>query len=80
MTTMTAVLKEDVMTNEASQAAQILRTHRCPRCNGLMISEWSDDLSDYAGRRCVQCGELIDPVILHNRWLQQAEALRPDDK
>jgi hypothetical protein len=39
----------------------------CPRCSGLMVDEWSQDLSDYRAQRCVQCGEMIDPVILHNR-------------
>jgi hypothetical protein len=32
-----------------------------------MVDEWSQDLSDYRAQRCVQCGEMIDPVILHNR-------------
>ena len=32
-----------------------------------MVAEWCQDLSDYSGQRCVQCGELIDPVILQNR-------------
>jgi hypothetical protein len=29
----------------------------------------------YEGWRCVQCGEVIDPLILHNRLLQQKKAL-----
>jgi len=41
----------------------------CPRCNGLMVAEWCEDLSDYSAQRCVQCGELIDPVIMLNRRL-----------
>jgi hypothetical protein len=40
---------------------------RCPRCSGLMVDEWYQDLSDYRAQRCVQCGETIDPVILRNR-------------
>jgi hypothetical protein len=50
------------------------RTHsadRCPRCSGLMIAEWCEDLSDYRAQRCLQCGEVIDPVILRNRGAQQ---------
>ena len=35
-----------------------------------MVAEWCQDLSDYSGQRCVQCGELIDPVFLQNRRLQ----------
>ena len=42
-------------------------TGRCPRCSGLMVDEWDQDLSDYRAQRCVQCGEMIDPVILCNR-------------
>jgi len=34
-----------------------------------MVAEWCQDLSNYSAQRCVQCGELIDPVILENRRL-----------
>ena len=54
---------------ETGSGSRILRTDRCPRCSGLMVAEWCEDLSDYTGRRCVQCGELIDPVIMQNRRL-----------
>ena len=47
--------------------ARIYNTDRCPRCSGLMVAEWCEDLSDYTAQRCVQCGEVIDPVILRNR-------------
>ena len=46
---------------------RIHSTDRCPRCGGLMVAEWCEDLSDYRAQRCVQCGEVIDPVILQNR-------------
>jgi len=51
------------------------RTHgtdRCPRCSGLMVAEWCEDLSDYTAQRCVQCGEIVDPVIVRNRGALQA--------
>ena len=47
--------------------ARIHNTDRRPRCSGLMVTEWCQDLSDYRAQRCVQCGEVIDPVILQNR-------------
>jgi hypothetical protein len=50
------------------------RTHgtdRCPRCSGLMVAEWCEDLSNYRAQRCVQCGEIVDPVILRNRGAKQ---------
>ena len=37
-----------------------------PRCNGLMVAEWCQDLSDHRAQRCVQCGEVI-VRILQNR-------------
>jgi len=37
---------------------------RCSRCGGLMVTE---QYVDILARRCVQCGELIDSVILQNR-------------
>lgn len=49
---------------------------RCWRCEGLMVVEQCSDLTGDAGhpdcqaRRCVQCGEIIDSVILQNRRLQ----------
>jgi hypothetical protein len=47
--------------------ARIYNRDRCPRCSGLMVAERYQDLSDYRAQRCVQCGEIIDPVILLNR-------------
>lgn len=49
---------------------------RCWRCRGLMVVESCPDVAGDAGqpdcltRRCVHCGEVIDPVILQNRRLQ----------
>ena len=54
---------------EVGSWSRIGRADRCPRCSGLMVAEWCEDLSDYSGQRCVQCGELIDPVIMLNRQL-----------
>ncbi len=48
----------------------------CSRCAGLMVIEESFDSMtgrahvDFQVRRCVQCGEVIDPVILQNRRAQ----------
>ena len=49
---------------------------RCPRCGGLMVHEWGADF----GQRCVQCGELVDSVILENRRLQRTAAFSLDSK
>ena len=44
----------------------------CPRCQGLMVHHWFLDLWDKTrqehceGWRCVNCGDLLDRVILQN--------------
>jgi hypothetical protein len=41
---------------------------RCARCNGLMVSELSEDAGIKAViYRCIHCGDVIDPKILHHR-------------
>jgi hypothetical protein len=45
----------------------------CTRCGGLMVSDFCMDLLNSTGelefpaKRCVQCGEVVDPVIQRNR-------------
>lgn len=36
----------------------------CGRCSGLMVAETYEE---FRGRRCILCGERIDPVILARR-------------
>lgn len=49
----------------------------CARCGGLMVGEFCMDLPNGTGEleflasRCVQCGEVVDPVILKNRRVQR---------
>ena len=49
----------------------------CARCGGLMVTEFCMDLlnsigeTEFAAKRCVQCGEVVDPVILRNRRTRQ---------
>lgn len=64
-----------------TQWKELVSTARCLRCKGLMVVEQcfdllnSDGRLDFHTRRCVQCGELVDPVILRNRWLQPMSGL-----
>ena len=49
----------------------------CTRCGGLMVQDFCLDVldnigeSEFAAKRCVQCGEVVDPVILRNRGARQ---------
>lgn len=51
----------------------VLSNDRCNRCGGLLVGEHCTDLLDTTGQmdfpalRCVQCGEVVDVVILLNR-------------
>jgi len=57
----------------------------CHRCSGLMLAEQYDDLYDYAeqaefaGWRCVNCGTVLDPVIVANRLMatRRSSPLQP---
>ncbi|MGH7255063.1 MAG: hypothetical protein ACREI3_04730, partial [Nitrospirales bacterium] len=40
----------------------------CRKCQGLMVEEWcADDLDDAFIWKCVNCGAMVDPIILRNR-------------
>jgi len=79
MGTARAVTQQQSIEAAARSWVRIHSTDRCPRCSGLMVAEWCEDLSDYTARRCVQCGEVIDPVILQNRR-QFGTTIGPDQK
>ena len=48
----------------------MVRRHgnRCPRCNGAMVYErFQDMLEMFYAWRCLNCGEIVDPVVARNR-------------
>lgn len=46
----------------------------CTRCGGLLVEERCMDIGESLGgywflaMRCVQCGDIVDEVILRNRY------------
>ena len=50
----------------------------CVRCGGMMVSSRYIDMLDdtgqleFVGERCVQCGDVVDPIIRRNRIRQAA--------
>ena len=62
MTTIELLQDERIQAGNPAEWRQ--RHIGCARCGGLMVTEQHVDLS---AQRCVQCGEVIDPVILQNR-------------
>ena len=67
---------KDLKEENPTGLRQLAGSTRCSRCEGLMVIEQCFDFMDDTGhldfmaRRCVQCGEVIDPVILQNRQRQ----------
>ena len=55
----------------------------CTRCGGFMVNDSYLDLLNNVGdlkfvaKRCVQCGEVVDPVILRNRATRHEAMMVP---
>ena len=55
----------------------------CIRCGGLMVTDFCMDLlfcigeTEFAAQRCVQCGEIVDPVIIRNRGITENPKAHP---
>ena len=66
---------EEIGSHTVSSAVQ--HESICSRCGGLMVNDFCLDVlgsigeSEFSAKRCVQCGEVVDPVILSNRQLRQ---------
>ena len=67
--------EQQLQSRATSSAAQY--ESACTRCGGLMVNDFCMDLlnssgeSKFAAKRCVLCGEVVDPVILQNRGTRQ---------
>lgn len=54
----------------------------CVRCGGLLVTELCMDYlstkgSDCPAKRCVQCGDIVDPLIQRHRlFRQQASSVK----
>ncbi len=53
------------------------RPVRCPRCNGVMVYERFQDMLDlFYAWRCLNCGEIVDPVVARNRGMDKKNKKR----
>ena len=54
----------------------------CIRCDGVMVADNLIDIQESSiqmwmkGWRCLSCGNIVDPLILQHRMIQQAGAVR----
>jgi hypothetical protein len=45
---------------------------KCPRCNGAMVYErFQYMLELFYAWRCLNCGEIVDPVVVRNRGAEK---------
>ncbi len=57
----------------------------CVRCKGVMVPDHYCDLLESSGPplieawRCICCGNILDPIILQNRQMQDARIGTPCD-
>ena len=70
-----AALRTETIRHSAS-ACRHRYPGTCPRCRGLMVGQFCIDLFntgdlEIEALRCVQCGNIVDPVILRHRLTQQ---------
>ena len=72
-------LKSDV---EGQKETGNINHANCGRCGGFLVQEWMVSLRNDGGdvevltSRCIQCGEIIDPVLLHNRSSSNVQGRR----
>jgi hypothetical protein len=75
-TAFTKKTKDDQLVSHTISSA-VPHESTCDRCGGLMVTDSYMDLlnslgeSKFVAKRCVQCGEVVDSVILLNRQLRQ---------
>ena len=66
-------MAEDLCPADRGDPNVVLDDPHCKRCGGLMVKEHCTDLFDETGQmefpalRCLQCGNLVDAIILLNR-------------
>ena len=86
MATVAGFREEDLNEANVAEWKELVGTARCSRCGGLMVVEQCFDFLDDSGHmrffahRCVQCGELVDPVILQNRRLRLLGGLEKSER
>ena len=76
------IKREEAHSAPSTKTVDPRHSDTCTRCGGFMVSHWCMNVNYDAGgmeiltKRCLQCGEVIDPVILENRLNPQREAMK----
>ena len=83
---MASILSEHMSGREIAEGHPADASYQtCARCGGLLVGHVCMDLLnsdrelEFAALRCIQCGDIVDPVILQNRRLGQGrQSAEPD--
>jgi ribosomal protein S27AE len=65
--------KGGMLQEEWRSSETIASSNMCGRCGGILVVENCLDVRDETGKmrfeamRCVQCGDVLDPLIMKNR-------------
>lgn len=66
-------ISKNILSSASQGFGRVQNSQACTRCGGLLIGEGLSDLFDdteHVGRwvwRCVQCGDIVDSLILKHR-------------
>ena len=69
--------KNDQQIGNHTGSSAVQHGSTCTRCGGLMVPDFCLDVlgnmgeSEFGAKRCVQCGEIVDSVILLNRQFRK---------
>lgn len=69
-----------VASNRQAARQAAVEPQGCGRCGGLLVGERCMDIGESLGgywfwaMRCIQCGDIVDEVILRNRSAQMEPA------
>jgi hypothetical protein len=70
-----------ILSRTAGLTTQKFARESCGRCGGCVSIEMCIDLDSDSGystfwaHRCIQCGDMVDEVILRNRSMSSPEAM-----
>ena len=70
-----------VLPQTTGMATKKSTSQNCRRCSGFLVREMCIDLASDSGystvwaQRCIQCGDMVDEVILRNRSLSIPEVM-----
>ncbi len=75
--------RHDLVEQASPDVGALGDEHTCPRCQGFMVDDWLLDMAQGgylwgAGRRCVNCGHIMQVGVCVNRTRREAVSTPTD--